>query len=657
MKFEFGRTVPPHERLRVPWYQPDVLFTAAREVLSSLDQLRNLDLRQTYRLPLTVIDRSGLPEGEDFWFDFIADTGDGGNATYAVAHAALAADVPGAAGEKLPRGELLLFGGDLAYPGASPDDYRYRFVEMYEGARPDAESKSKVRGRPFTVAALAQNHDWMDSASTFNRYFVRNKDSVQFLGAEIPQEQSYFCVKLAHGWWVFGFDFALTHDIDRDQFEQFAKLASKDGLTTTTAGVTTTHRIGADDKIIMIYPEPYWTRPILDGAEPSLPRRYQRLEGLFESRIRMRLAGDLHHYMRWTSADHGLLVTCGTGGAFTHPTHTRSTTRQVVHRKMDTSASIPKEAADQAVAIGLNDGAGDAWASAFVRDEASVYPAAAQSRRLVWGNIRALFRKDGPRREGDFLAPGNWQFALLLGLLYWFNAYLNSTPFIESFEPDHFKPLWKYEFNQYGEVLFLWLKAMIFSPLGFVINAAMLFACIVMGREAIHELPPSSGVIARGFMTFGIGFLHALVHIAAIFSLEFGLQQLVGRIDFLGIGQLAADAPPYAAIAHAVIVGAGMIVLGGILGALIFGLYLSLMSRFGFLTNNGYSALGIEDFKGFLRFKLACDGTMTAHFIAIRQVPKRWERTDADGANVSQPVWEAPLGEPLEPRLHDSFPL
>ena len=54
-----------------------------------------------------------------------------------------------------------------------------------------------------------------------------------------------------------------------------------------------------------------------------------------------------------------------------------------------------------------------------------------------------------------------------------------------------------------------------------------------------------------------------------------------------------------AGIAHAVIVGVGIAVAGGIVGTLIFGLYLSVMSHFGFLTNNGYAALGIEDYKGF----------------------------------------------------------
>lgn len=44
-----------------------------------------------------------------------------------------------------------------------------------------------------------------------------------------------------------------------------------------------------------------------------------------KGRVSMRLAGDLHHYMRYEpqeSLDEPSLVTSGGGGAFLHPTHT-----------------------------------------------------------------------------------------------------------------------------------------------------------------------------------------------------------------------------------------------------------------------------------------------------------------------------------------------
>ena len=380
---QLGRSVPPHARHPVAWSQPDVLWTAARQVLSSLDQLRNRDGRESQPLPMKVIDRSqpeadGRFEGES-WFDFIADTGDGGNACYAVASAGLADELQLGDGERLqtlPRGSLLLFGGDLAYPAASTSDYRYRFVEMFEAVR-NSHEPTFVRGRRLTLAAIPQNHDWMDSASTFSRYFTRRNDSAPLLGAKIPQRQTYFCIKLPGGWWALGLDFALDHDIDRDQYEQFEALLSERGLVTDDGHE---YHVAPDDRVLLVYPEPYWTRPIGDGADESHPKRYQKLEGLLRSRVKLRLAGDLHHYLRWDSVTWGRLVVCGTGGAFTHPTHTKPTTRPVRLREFDTRDCIPPEpiSSHPALAIGLTEDPHPG--GEFERREATAYPSAATSR-------------------------------------------------------------------------------------------------------------------------------------------------------------------------------------------------------------------------------------------------------------------------------------
>lgn len=52
---------------------------------------------------------------EELWFDFIADTGDGGNSTYTVARLLTQPSIRCTNSElRLPRGKLLLIGGDLA---------------------------------------------------------------------------------------------------------------------------------------------------------------------------------------------------------------------------------------------------------------------------------------------------------------------------------------------------------------------------------------------------------------------------------------------------------------------------------------------------------------------------------------------------------------
>src|SRR5262249_30205451 len=63
---------------------------------------------------------------ESMWFDFLADTGDGFNPTYTTA-SLIAADelVVDHDGEEIvtERGPLLLLGGDLAYPAATPKQF------------------------------------------------------------------------------------------------------------------------------------------------------------------------------------------------------------------------------------------------------------------------------------------------------------------------------------------------------------------------------------------------------------------------------------------------------------------------------------------------------------------------------------------------------
>src|SRR5260370_23752709 len=59
---------------------------------------------------------------EELWIDFVADTGDGFNSTYAVAYSVSQETLTakkGGASEKLPRANILIFGGDEVYPIAS----------------------------------------------------------------------------------------------------------------------------------------------------------------------------------------------------------------------------------------------------------------------------------------------------------------------------------------------------------------------------------------------------------------------------------------------------------------------------------------------------------------------------------------------------------
>lgn len=55
-----------------------------------------------------------LADKKDFWFDFMADTGDGGNSSYTVAKLLAQPSLEVDNSLSLPRGNVLLIGGDLA---------------------------------------------------------------------------------------------------------------------------------------------------------------------------------------------------------------------------------------------------------------------------------------------------------------------------------------------------------------------------------------------------------------------------------------------------------------------------------------------------------------------------------------------------------------
>eukprot|EP00775_Hariotina_reticulata_P014457 gene14457-14570_t len=60
----------------------------------------------------------------------------------------------------------------------------------------------------------------------------------------MPQEKSYFSLRLPSGWWVFGLDLALVGDIDMCQYRYFANVVER--------------RLGPHDNVIIITHEPIW---------------------------------------------------------------------------------------------------------------------------------------------------------------------------------------------------------------------------------------------------------------------------------------------------------------------------------------------------------------------------------------------------------------
>ena len=311
-----------------------------REVLAALDV--------ALPKPKDYFDYSNDKDDET-WIDFVADLGDGFDATHSIAwlvgrdYLGLGpVDEPFAqpcppnqttecgpeafdgAEHVLKAGQITIFGGDLVYPYATQTEYEDRTVGPYHAARPwqlneNPDSKAGSSGR--RLFSIPGNHDWYDGLAAFVQRFCQPG---RWMGCwEVQQRRSYFAIKLPHGVWIWGVDLATADDFDAPQLEYF-KARAKD--------------LEPGDNLILCVPKPAWVdRAIEEGAElgkAKPPRSWESWKKVEEIKklvdeergaadgphIRAILSGDLHHYSRYETPAQGQsnahLITCGGGGAF-----------------------------------------------------------------------------------------------------------------------------------------------------------------------------------------------------------------------------------------------------------------------------------------------------------------------------------------------------
>lgn len=131
------------------------------------------------------------------------------------------------------------------------------------------------------------NHDWIDGLEIFQRHIVHRG----WLGGWLlPQEKSYFALKLPQKWWLLGIDLALEEDIDMCQYRYFAKIAEE--------------RMEADDSAIIVTHCPQWLVDWFWGHHTGKNLR-QLVRGPLRGKVKLRLAGDLHFYMRHSFKTYG----------------------------------------------------------------------------------------------------------------------------------------------------------------------------------------------------------------------------------------------------------------------------------------------------------------------------------------------------------------
>jgi hypothetical protein len=313
------------------------------------------------------------------WIDYVADLGDGFDATYAMA-CLLARDTLTLDGQVLPRGQLLVMGGDEVYPTASSEAYRDKLRTPYGWAFPDPHP-GLLKGPP--VYALPGNHDWYDGLVQFLALFSR-REHLHLGGWRSHQRRSYFALQLTPTWWIWGMDSQLDDDMDQPQKDYFVAIAK--GML-------------PDTNIILCGPEPGWlyTRVVGNGSLKIMDYlAWIAINNCKGVRIPLVISGDTHHYSRY-EGDDGMtqFVTSGGGGAFLHPTHQLAPTVDV-YRPEDKITWM--KSAVKSLSLG-------SWKTKDGSAREACYPSRADSMIMLRGNL--------------CFPAYNRTFGVVLGAVYW----------------------------------------------------------------------------------------------------------------------------------------------------------------------------------------------------------------------------------------------
>jgi hypothetical protein len=175
-----------HAPFAIRWFGMTALVGHLRHLVAVAAASQQLDLRDWMRPEpaAQLLDRVcrvlGVPTagdslterlGREVWIDFVADTGDDRDLSVAVGHMLFAEYALGGEGARqLPRGDVLICGGDTAYPLSSGMELERRLLEPWNGVLRERAHDGQAR----VLLGIPGNHDWYDGLDGFGRLFRRS---------------------------------------------------------------------------------------------------------------------------------------------------------------------------------------------------------------------------------------------------------------------------------------------------------------------------------------------------------------------------------------------------------------------------------------------------------------------------------------------------
>ena len=578
--------MPSHAKM-TGWYDPLRLIAIATRVAISTVFGEFADRRESMAMA-REIDPAGIDpaydytqeQDGDFWLDFIADTGDGWDSTYAMARLLASPELPVAGSDQvLRRGRVLVMGGDQVYPTASRDNYRMKLIAPFDQAARGAD----WTGAEADLYAIPGNHDWYDGLVSFIALFCRRRLPSSWSegrrgrvigGRHSKQTRSYFALALPHGWWLWGLDIQLEGYIDQAQVDFFDHVAR--------------HWMPPNSHLILCTGQPDWVYVDVNEPRRSTFGNFSYMERLAElanpgNRLRLVLTGDSHHYSRYTEAGINY-ITAGGGGAFLHPTH------QLTDKSFEWDYPPPGSGSERRGLYRRN--------FQIARDsktnEPALFPRPSVSRKLAFRNLAFWY--------------WNPQFALTLGTFYALYAWLLHT----NAEIRHVSMQQALQGSGFPD-LAQYLDLAVVTPWPAMFALAVLVGCVYFA----DFVPVWKRCLA--------GFVHWFAQISLAVLIPLALA---------GWGPIQQSS-----VLLVVCIG----VLGGLAAPTVMGIYLlGCVNIFGRHWNEAFSALRIADYKNFLRLRIASDGTLTVFPVALERVPRNGRR-DVQDASMHPHLIEAPI--------------
>ncbi len=273
--------------------------------------------------------------GRDLWIDYVADTGDDSAVSRAVAGLVFAEyelPDPDHEGEHLvaPRGDLLIFGGDTAYPVATAHEITNRVLVPFNQVL-----ESRPSNTPRVLMGIPGNHDWYDGLDGFGRMFRRHVDVEE----EIRPSIVGLSQRMLEHYAEWARQFVRGGQVEKPKALVLSGYTAVQGASYFVLPLTPTLHLCAVDRQLrnldtrQAHFFTSWLRknpqacpwvllpdPVYAFGEPSRTgtAMARALELDFETKPHFVLSGDVHHYRR-VHEGQTLHVTAGGGGAFLHP--------------------------------------------------------------------------------------------------------------------------------------------------------------------------------------------------------------------------------------------------------------------------------------------------------------------------------------------------